>query len=248
MRIDILTLFPEICEGPIKHSILGRAQEAGLLQLVVTNIRDFSHDHHKKVDDYSYGGGPGMVLRPEPIFEAVESLPPGKVILMTPAGRVFNQAIARELSRESHLIFICGHYEGVDERVREGRVDLELSIGDYVLTGGELPALVVTEAVSRLIPGVLGNEDSAIEDSFSEHLLEYPHYTRPREFRGMTVPEVLVSGHHEEIRQWRRREALLRTFKRRPDLLVGLKLSEEEKKFLKESKYGHPERASQGST
>ncbi|MDI6794497.1 MAG: tRNA (guanosine(37)-N1)-methyltransferase TrmD [bacterium] len=231
MRIDILTLFPEICESPINYSILGRAQKAGLLKLVVTNIRDFSHDSHKKVDDYSYGGGPGMVLRPGPIFEAVESLPSGKVILMTPAGRVFNQTLAKELSGESHLIFVCGHYEGVDERIRKELVDLELSIGDYVLTGGELPALVVTEAVVRLIPGVLGNEESAVHDSFSDHVLDYPHYTRPQEFRGMLVPEVLLSGHHEKIRQWRRKEALLRTLERRPDLLAEVQLSEKEEKL-----------------
>jgi tRNA (guanine37-N1)-methyltransferase len=193
----------------------------GLLDLRITDLRNYTHDRHKTVDDRPFGGGPGMVLKPEPIFEAVEDLADEKtrVILMSPAGRVFNQSIARELAEREHVLFICGSYEGVDERVREALVDDELSIGDYVLTNGGLPAMVVIEAVARLLPGALGDEQSAHDESFSHGLLEYPHYTRPAEFRGMKVPEILLSGHHAEIEKWRAEQARKRTAERRPDLL-----------------------------
>jgi tRNA (guanine37-N1)-methyltransferase len=223
MRVDVLTLFPEMFAGPLDHSILGRAIERGLLQVQLTNPRDFTTDRHRTVDDYPYGGGPGMVMKPGPIFAAVESLaqPGSPIILLSPQGRVFNQVIAAELARQPRLIVICGHYEGVDERVREHLATDELSIGDYVLTGGELAAMVVIDAVARLLPGVLGAEASAGEESHSQGLLEYPHYTRPPEFRGWTVPEILLSGHHAEIARWRRQQSLLRTAQRRPDLLIA---------------------------
>lgn len=221
MKIDVLTLFPEMFRGPLDVSMVQRAREAGQLDLRITDLREYTHDRHKTVDDRPFGGGPGMVLKPEPIFEAVEDLAgdTAHVILMTPVGRVFNQAIARELSQEQHLLFICGSYEGVDERVREAAVDDEISIGDYVLTNGGLPAMVVIEAIVRLLPGVLGDEQSALDESFSHGLLEYPHYTRPAEFRGMKVPEVLLSGNHAQIAKWRAEQARLRTEQRRPDLL-----------------------------
>jgi tRNA (guanine37-N1)-methyltransferase len=210
MRVDILTLFPEMLSGPFSSSILKRAQERGLLEINLVNIRDFSTNKHHTVDDAPYGGGAGMVMGPEPLFGAVEYVSrelgfmPG-VVLMSPQGRPFSQALAANLSREKNLIIICGHYEGIDERVRDTLVTDEVSIGDYVLTGGELPAAVLVDAVARLIPGVLGEAASAEEESFTTGLLEYPHYTRPREYRGLEVPEVLLSGHHEEIRKWRRR-------------------------------------------
>ncbi|MCL5097651.1 MAG: tRNA (guanosine(37)-N1)-methyltransferase TrmD, partial [Candidatus Omnitrophica bacterium] len=196
MKIDVLTLFPGMFAGPLDDSIVQRAREAALLDLQIHNLRDYTHDRHKTVDDRPFGGGPGMLLKPEPIFEAVDDLAAEntRVILLTPAGRQFNQAIARDLARQPHLLMICGSYEGVDERVREALADDELSIGDYVLTNGALPAMVVIDVVTRLIPGVLGDESSALEESFSQDLLEYPHYTRPVEFRGMRVPEVLLSG------------------------------------------------------
>jgi tRNA (guanine37-N1)-methyltransferase len=221
MKIDVLTLFPEMFRGPLDVSMVQRARESGQLDLRITDLRDYTHDRHKTVDDRPFGGGPGMVLKPEPIFEAVEDLAVDKthVILMAPAGRSFNQALARELLQKEHLLFICGSYEGVDERVRERLVDDEISIGDYVLTNGGLPAMVVIEAVVRLLPGVLGDEESAMDESFSHGLLEYPHYTRPAEFRGMKVPEVLLSGHHAEIEKWRAEQAQKRTAERRPDLL-----------------------------
>lgn len=208
-------------KGPLDVSMVQRARETGQLELRVTDLRDYTHDRHKTVDDRPFGGGPGMVLKCEPIFEAVENLAgeTAHVILMTPAGRLFNQALARELSQKEHLLFICGSYEGVDERVREALVDDEISIGDYVLTNGGLPAMVVIEAVTRLLPGVLGDEQSACDESFSHGLLEYPHYTRPAEFRGMKVPEILLSGHHAEIEKWRAEQARKRTAERRPDLL-----------------------------
>lgn len=217
----MLTLFPEMFKGPLDVSMVQRARETGQLELRVTDLRDYTHDRHKTVDDRPFGGGPGMVLKCEPIFEAVENLAgeTAHVILMTPAGRLFNQALARELSQKEHLLFICGSYEGVDERVREALVDDEISIGDYVLTNGGLPAMVVIEAVTRLLPGVLGDEQSACDESFSHGLLEYPHYTRPAEFRGMKVPEILLSGHHAEIEKWRAEQARKRTAERRPDLL-----------------------------
>jgi tRNA (guanine37-N1)-methyltransferase len=221
VRIDILTLFPEMFAGPLEHSIVGRAVERSLLQIGLTNIRDFGLGRHRTVDDYPYGGGPGMVMRPEPLFDAVEAIKreDSRIVLLSPAGRTLNQAWTVELAREAHLVLICGHYEGVDERVREHLVTDELSIGDYVLTGGELPAMVVVDAIARLLPGVLGGERSAEEESFTTGLLEYPHYTRPAEFRGWQVPDTLLSGNHAEIARWRYRQALLRTFERRPDLL-----------------------------
>jgi tRNA (guanine37-N1)-methyltransferase len=221
MKIDVLTLFPEMFAGPLDASIVRRARHAGLLDLRVHNLRDWTHDRHKTVDDRPFGGGAGMVMKPEPLFEAVESLAgaPTHVVLLAPVGRLFSQAIARELAQREHLLFICGSYEGVDERVHETLVDDELSIGDYVLTNGGLPAMVIIDAVTRLLPGALGDDASAQDESFSHGLLEYPHYTRPAEFRGMKVPEMLLSGHHAEIEQWRAEQARQRTARRRPDLL-----------------------------
>jgi len=223
MKIDVLTLFPELFAGPLDVSIVQRARTSGRLDLRIHNLRDYTHDRHKTVDDKPFGGGPGMVLKPEPLFEAVENLATEqtRVILLTPVGRPFNQAIARDLAAQEHLLFICGSYEGVDERVREALVDDEISIGDYVLTNGGLPAMVVIDAVTRLLPGVLGDDESATDESFSPGApgLEYPHYTRPAEFRGMKVPEVLLSGHHAEIARWRVEQARARTAQRRPDLV-----------------------------
>ena len=221
MKIDVLTLFPEMFSGPMDASIVGRARKAGLLDLRLQNLRQWTHDRHKTVDDKPFGGGAGMVLKPEPIFEAVESLADEKthVILTSPAGRPFTQAIARELAQKEHLLIICPSYEGVDDRVCEALVDDELSIGDYVLTNGGLPAMVIIDTVTRLLPGALGDAESAVDESFSHGLLEYPHYTRPAEFRGMKVPEMLLSGHHAEIEKWRAEQARQRTSKRRPDLM-----------------------------
>jgi tRNA (guanine37-N1)-methyltransferase len=221
MRVDVLTLFPEMFTGPLDVSIVQRARQAGVLELSIRNLRDYTHDRHQTVDDRPFGGGPGMVLKPEPLFEAVEDLAGDNthVVLTTPAGRVFTQQVARELAAREHLLIICGSYEGVDERVCEALVDDELSIGDYVLTNGGLPAMVIIDAVTRLLPGVLGDEQSAADESFSHGLLEYPHYTRPAEFRGMRVPEVLLSGHHAEIEKWRQEQARERSARRRPDLL-----------------------------
>jgi tRNA (guanine37-N1)-methyltransferase len=221
MKIDVLTLFPEMFSGPMDASIVGRARKAGLLDLRLQNLRQWTHDRHKTVDDKPFGGGAGMVLKPEPIFEAVESLADDKthVILTAPAGRPFTQAIARELAQKEHLLIICPSYEGVDDRVCEALVDDELSIGDYVLTNGGLPAMVIIDTVTRLLPGALGDAESAVDESFSHGLLEYPHYTRPAEFRGMKVPEMLLSGHHAEIEKWRAEQARQRTAKRRPDLM-----------------------------
>ena len=221
MKIDVLTLFPEMFTGPLDVSIVQRARKTGLLDLQVRNLRDWTHDRHKTVDDKPFGGGVGMVLKPEPLFAAVESLATERtyVVLLTPAGRTFNQAVARELAPMEHLLFICGSYEGVDERVREALVDDELSIGDYVLTNGGLPAMVIIDAVTRLLPGALGDDASSVDESFSHGLLEYPHYTRPAEFREMNVPEVLLSGHHAEIVKWRAEQARQRTKRQRPDLL-----------------------------
>lgn len=239
MKIDILTLFPEMFAGPFSTSILKRAQDSGLIQINLVNIRDFSTNKHHTVDDTPYGGGAGMVMAPEAIFGAVENVvkkneaAPARVVLMCPQGRPFSQAIALELAGESNLVLICGHYEGVDERVREGLVTDEISIGDYVLTGGELPAMVLVDAVTRLIPGVLGESASVEEESFNTGLLEYPQYTRPREYRGHAVPDVLLSGHHEEIRKWRRRQSLLRTLERRPELLAQVELTGEDRDILK---------------
>lgn len=221
MEIDIITLFPGMFRGPFDESIVARAAERGLLQIRVHNLRDFATGRHKVVDDYPFGGGPGMVMKPEPIFAAVESLrrEETRVILMSPQGRPFRQAIAQELAKLPHLVLLCGHYEGVDERVREHLVDDELSIGDYVLTGGELAAMVVCDAIVRLLPGVLGAGESTLEESFSGRLLEYPHYTRPAQFREWAVPEVLLSGDHARVERWRREQSLLRTLRRRPELL-----------------------------
>ena len=221
MKIDVLTLFPAMFAGPLDESIIMRARKKGLLDLKIHDLRDWTHDRHKTVDDKPFGGGPGMLMKPEPLFEAVESLrrEKTKVILLSPAGRKFSQAIARELAQEKDLLLVTGHYEGFDERVREALADDELSIGDYVLTNGALPAMVVIDAVTRLLPGVLGDDESSRDESFSHGLLEYPQYTRPAEFRGMKVPDVLVSGHHAEIEKWRREQAKLRTKKQRPDLL-----------------------------
>lgn len=223
MRIDIVTIFPEIAEGPLGASIIGRAVEAGHVQIRCVDLRDFTTDRHRQVDDLPYGGGPGMVMKPEPFFAAVASLKTegAKVILMTPQGKPFRQSMAAELSREEHLIFLCGHYEGVDHRVVEALVDEEISIGDYVLTNGTLAAAVVVDAVVRLLPGVLGDERSAEVESFSGDgkRLEAPHYTRPAEYAGMAVPEVLLSGNHGAIEKWRESEGLERTRKNRPDLL-----------------------------
>ncbi len=241
MQFDVFTLLPEVFPPYLDTSILQRARERGLIEVRVHNIRDFTHDRHHTTDDIPYGGGGGMVMKPEPLVEAVETvlalqpgvLPDYPVILLTPQGRVFHQGIAAELAQHSRLTLICGRYEGVDERVR-GIVSDELSIGDYVLTGGELPALLVIDAVSRLLPGVLGDPDGALDDSHASGLLEYPHYTRPPQFRGEPVPDVLLSGDHARIARWRREQSLLRTLERRPDLLGKAELSASDRKFLKE--------------
>ncbi|WP_334073009.1 MULTISPECIES: tRNA (guanosine(37)-N1)-methyltransferase TrmD [Paenibacillus] len=246
MRMDVLTLFPEMFEGVFHSSILGKAREKGIVKLHAVNFREYAGNKHGSVDDTPYGGGGGMVLKPEPIFHAVEDLlerrreageeagRPPRIVLMCPQGESFTQRKAEELAAEDHLIFICGHYEGYDERIREHLVTDELSIGDYVLTGGELPAMVIIDSVTRLLPGVLGNEMSAVTDSFSTGMLEYPHYTRPVEFRGWKVPDILLSGHHANVADWRRKEALRRTWQRRPDLLENLHLSAKDRQWLKE--------------
>ena len=221
MRIDILTLFPEVCRAPLNESMMKRAQESGALELRIHNLRDWTTDKHHVVDDSPFGGGPGMVMKPEPIFAAVDSLrnEGSFVVLMTPQGRRLTQTIAREFSTRPHLIVVCGHYEGVDHRVAEHLADAEISIGDYVLTNGAIAAVVLVDAVARLLPGVLGHEQSAADDSFSGGILEGPQYTRPAEFRGWKVPDVLLSGNHAEIAAWRKEQALQRTKKNRPDLL-----------------------------
>jgi tRNA (guanine37-N1)-methyltransferase len=240
MRFDILTLFPGMFSSPFEESILGRAIEKGLIQIGITNIRDFALDKHQVVDDAPYGGGQGMVMKVEPIARAIEQVKSGdasaRVIYLTPQGRPFDQERARELASYPRLILLCGRYEGVDERVRECFADEEISIGDYVLTGGELAAMVVIDAISRLLPGVLGSDRSAVEDSFFNSLLEYPQYTRPFDFEGSLVPEVLISGNHQSIAQWRRKEALRRTWLQRPDLLEKARLSPEDRRFLGEIK------------
>jgi tRNA (guanine37-N1)-methyltransferase len=221
MRLDFLTIFPAIFDGPFGESIIKRARQKNLVDIRLVNLRDFTTDKHRTVDDRPFGGGAGMVMKCEPIFAAVESLrtPSSHVILLCPQGTRFSQAKAQELSQREHLIFICGHYEGVDERVRQHLVNEELSIGDFVLTSGNLPAMVIADAVIRLLPGVLGSEQSAVEESFSQNLLEYPHYTRPEDFRGWHVPEMLLSGNHAAIADWRQEQSLDRTRQRRPDLL-----------------------------
>jgi tRNA (guanine37-N1)-methyltransferase len=236
MHVDIFTLFPEMFQGPFSESILKRAQEQGLLSIALHNIRAITTDKHHIVDDYPYGGGAGMVMKPEPIFAAVEAVyQGGPIILMSPQGRLFTQSVAHELAQEPRLTLICGHYEGVDERVREHLVTDEISIGDYVLTGGELAAMVIVDATSRLLPGVLGGEESILEESHSNNLLEYPQYTRPPEFRGWRVPDILLSGHHANIARWRRKESIRRTRQRRPDLFAKLDLSSKaDQKILRE--------------
>ncbi|MGI6296917.1 MAG: tRNA (guanosine(37)-N1)-methyltransferase TrmD [Armatimonadota bacterium] len=241
MIFEIVTTFPEMIESAARESILGRSQRKGLISVDAVNLRDFTADRHHTTDDSPFGGGPGMVMKPEPVFDAVETLisrRPGKarVVLLTPQGRRFDQAMAEQLAAESHIIMICGRYEGVDERIRQHLVTDEISIGDYVLTGGELAAMVIVDAVARLLPGVLGDESSAESESFSCGLLEYPQYTRPAEYRGYSVPDVLLSGNHEEIRKWRRRQSLERTLNKRPDLLETAPLTDEDKRILKRIK------------
>src|SRR5699024_9654447 len=239
MHIDILTLFPDMFSSVFNESILKKARDNEKFTYNLVDFRNFSTNRHHKVDDYPYGGGAGMVLTPQPIFDAVESLIQNgdhtpRIILMCPQGERYTQQKAEELAQEEQLIFICGHYEGYDERIRKHLVTDEISIGDYVLTGGELGAMVAIDSIVRLLPDVLGNENSAIEDSFSTGLLEHPQYTRPANFRGMKVPEVLLSGHHEKINEWRKKESLRRTYERRPELLKDYKTSESEKLYLNE--------------
>lgn len=240
MRVDIVTIFPQVFT-PLEVSVLGRARERGLLQVVVWDLRDFTADRHRQVDDAPYGGGAGMVMKPEPFFAAVDAIrarvpsPAGRIILTSPQGERLTDALAQNLAREPHLIILCGHYEGIDERVPEGLATDEISIGDYVLTGGELPAMVIVEAVARFLPGVVGDAASVAADSFAEGLLDSPHYTRPPEFRGMMVPAVLLSGNHEAIRRWRRAQRLRRTIDRRPDLLKREALSDDDRRLLDEA-------------
>ncbi|MEM5015304.1 tRNA (guanosine(37)-N1)-methyltransferase TrmD [Metabacillus indicus] len=240
MKIDFLTLFPEMFHGVIGNSILKKAEEKGAVQFNVTNFREYSDHKHATVDDYPYGGGAGMVLKPQPIFDAVEAIKQEssapKVILVCPQGKTYSQKKAEELAKEDHLVFICGHYEGYDERIREHLVTDEISIGDFILTGGELASMVIADSVVRLLPDVLGNEDSPVLDSFSTGLLEHPHYTRPSDFRGLKVPDVLISGNHAKIEEWREKESLRRTYERRPDLLETYTLSDKQKKWIDEFK------------
>ncbi len=237
MKIDVITLFPEMIKESISHSIIGRACQSDAIEVHVTNLRDYTHDKHRTVDDSPYGGGAGMVMKAEPLCEAIEAIRKLnekrlRVILMSPRGQKLTQGLVSELAQEPGFVLICGHYEGVDERVREHMIDREISIGDYVLTGGELPALVLIDAVARLMPGVLGKDESSLEESFTGGLLEYPHYTRPAEFRGWSVPEVLLSGHHAEIAGWRRRESLKVTLENRPDLLRSARLTKQDIEVL----------------
>ena len=253
MQFDVFTILPEVFPTYLDTSILKKARERGLIEVRVHNIRDYTHDKHHTTDDTPYGGGGGMVMKPEPVFEAVESIlglalppPPAEpladscqdtsVILLTPQGRVFTQRVAEELSQHPRLALLCGRYEGIDERVREHLVTDEISVGDYVLTGGELPALIVIDAVARLIPGVLGDPTGAEDDSHAMGLLEYPHYTKPAEFRGWKVPDILLSGDHGKIEKWRREQALLRTYQRRPDMLEKAELSEKDRKLIESLK------------
>jgi tRNA (guanine37-N1)-methyltransferase len=242
MQFEVFTLLPEVFPYYLETSILQRARQRGLIDVRLHNIRSFTHDRHHTTDDTPYGGGGGMVMKPEPVFEAVESAlgpaPGCPVILLTPQGRVFTQAVARELAGRDRIALICGRYEGVDERIRRHLVTDEISVGDYVLTGGELPALIVIDAVTRLLPGALGDPDGAQDDSHAGGLLEYPHYTRPPEFRGWGVPEILLTGDHAKIEKWRRQQSLLRTLAKRPDLLENADLNEEERKFIENEKNG----------
>ncbi|HXH06660.1 MAG TPA: tRNA (guanosine(37)-N1)-methyltransferase TrmD [Vicinamibacterales bacterium] len=239
MKIDIVAVLPRVVDAPLREGVIGRAIERGVLDLRVHDLRDFATDRHRVVDDVPYGGGPGMVLKPEPFFRAVEHIraargAPAEVILTTPDGERFTQAEAERLSRLGHVVILCGRYEGVDDRVRQHLATRELSIGDYVLTGGELAALVIVEAVARLVPGVVGDAASVAGETFARGLLDYPQYTRPAEFQGLRVPAVLLSGHHAEIERWRRREALRRTLERRPELLERAPLDEEDRRVLRE--------------
>jgi tRNA (guanine37-N1)-methyltransferase len=238
MRIDFLTIFPGLISGVLQHSLLNQAGKKGLLEFQVHDLRDYTHDRHRTVDDEPYGGGPGMVFKPEPVFEAVKAIKQdgARIILPSPQGEPFSAQIAEQLAGNSQLIFLCGRYEGVDERVREALVDRELSIGDFVVMGGELPSLLMTEAIVRYVPGIVGDEQSVQFDSFQESLLDFPHYTRPAEFRGLRVPEVLMSGNHEQIRIWRRKMMLRRTLERRPDLLERNELTTEDQRLLAEIK------------
>jgi tRNA (guanine37-N1)-methyltransferase len=243
MRIDVVTLFPRMFAGPLAESMLRVAQDRGAVTIRLIDLRDYTESRHRVADDYPFGGGGGMVLKPEPLFAAVDALrgPGSRVVLLCPQGPTLAQDTAARLARVEHLILLCGHYEGVDERVREHLVDEELSIGDYVLTGGELPALVVMDAVVRLLPGVLGDPDGPANDSFAGGRLDYPQYTRPAEFRGLAVPDVLLSGDHQRIARWRRREALRRTLARRPDLLAAAPPTDEERQWLAEFSGGRSE-------
>lgn len=251
MKFDIVTIFPRMVEAGLAEGVVGRARERGLLDIVVRNLRDFTTDRHQVVDDVPFGGGPGMVMKPEPFFAAMEAVTAargtaGAVVLLSPAGRRLDQAGARRLAGIGQLVVLCGRYEGIDERVRERWVTDEVSIGDYVLSGGELAALVLVDAVARLVPGVVGDDQSVEEDSFTRGLLDYPHYTRPAEWAGLGVPEVLTSGHHGEIRRWRRQQALRRTLERRPDLLETAALDDEERRWLGEWTAGRA-RSDEGS-
>ena len=250
MRVDVLTIFPEMFPGVLGTSMVGIAQERGLLDVHVSDLRDWTHDRHRTTDDYPYGGGAGMVMKPEPLFEALDDLKrevPGRsrVIFFTPAGRAFDQALAEELARDERLILVCGRYEGFDERALS-LADLELSVGDYVLTGGELPAMVVIDAVARLIPGVLGHELSAADESFTTGLLEYPQYTRPPVYRGMEVPEVLLSGDHARIAAWRREQSIRKTARVRPDLISRARLADDEKRMADQEMDGRADDAEEG--
>jgi tRNA (guanine37-N1)-methyltransferase len=246
MRIDIITLFPEMFRGPFDASIVARAREQEIVRIELHDLRGWGEGRHKVVDDYPHGGGAGMVLKPGPLFAAVEAVRPldeaqARVVLLTPQGRLLTQSIVEELAALPRLLLICGHYEGVDERVREHLVDDEISVGDYVLSGGELAAMVLVDAVVRRLPGALGSEASLAEESHAEGLLEYPQYTRPAEFRGWPVPEVLLSGHHQEVARWRRRQSILRTARRRPDLLARACLTDEERRWLQEELAAPPD-------
>jgi len=243
MRIDVLTLFPEAFSGPLQASILGRALAGGVAAVHLHNIRDYAADRHQVVDDYAYGGGPGMLMKPEPLAAAIEAVramaqPAGRAVLLTPQGRLLNQGVVDELTGEARLVLVCGHYEGVDERVREHLVDDEVSIGDYVLSGGELAAMVIIDAVVRRLPGTLGSAESLLEETHADGLLEYPQYTRPADFRGWRVPDILLSGNHGEIARWRRRQRVIRTARRRPDLLAKACLSDDERRLADEALRG----------
>jgi tRNA (guanine37-N1)-methyltransferase len=236
MRFDIITIFPEIFHGVFEFGIIRRAVEAGLIEIAIHDLRDHTHDRHRQVDDRPFGGGAGMVMKPEPLFRAVEAITHGakdaSVALLSPQGRLFDQRMAEEFAAKARVVLICGRYEGVDERVVEHLVTDEVSIGDYVLSGGEIPAMVVVDAVTRLIPGALGCGESAARESFADGLLDYPHYTRPSEYRGLHVPDVLASGHHAEIEAWRQRKAMEKTLRRRPDLIERRALSEDERRLI----------------